>query len=260
MSSLRLISARLILLGVITSTFGDALAQNSGTVDQRVRSVIVAAYPEYRTANYRLSLSGQMMVGASFPVEYWFFALEPYPVTPGLGYIYPQTSTPCERHEAYPEGTCVLPKQQESRRILIGRATLSSKGSIAVEMSHPSVTEQNRRFKSSLPEKVDRETIDHLLASSGAKFPASAKNALVSHINGLPLLRYLSANLEHATFCLFSVASSSSPSMPAVYWQVLLRSKQYKYLATFEPFEGDLTSLLPLQKAGVQPTCDEKGD
>ena len=237
-------------------------AQEGGSIDQRIRELVVAIHPEYSTSNYRLSIAGQRMIGLTHPVENWFFSLAPYPDAPGVGHVYDQTSTPCGQYEnSFPEGTCVLPRQDDSKRVLLGRMTLGMRGQVAVEVSSPLVTELNSRLKSSLPEHLSRDDVQKLLATSGAKFPPSNNADFVLHVTKSPLLPYLHAKLlRQPRFCLYAQhAHQESSRQVAIYWQVILRGTYGGYLAIFEPFEGGLTSLVPMRGSEqVAESCQDE--
>lgn len=239
-----------------------AFCQKSGPVGQRIRDLIITAHPELATSGYRLSLTGQMIIGLKHPVADWFVSVEPYPVAPGLRYVYGQTSTPCEPNEHFLEGTCVLPSQAPSKRIVEGRATLGTRGQVAVEMSRPDVTERDSKIKSSLPDSPSRGLVDKLLVEAGAKFPPSKRASFVSFMKNSQLLAYLNTkSFDNLKFCILQrVPSKANATRKAVYWEVKLHSAQGMYLATMEPLEGDLTSLLPLrgQTRFQQEQCIEE--
>ena len=227
-----------------------ANAQTAARLDTRIRDFIVAVHPEYDTSDYRLSIHGQRMIGLNFPVNDWFFSLEPYPPAARLGYVYNPTSTPCQKYaDSFPQGTCVEPSPNQTQPVLLGRVAFGANNSIAVEISSPDLSAKNEQFTASLPKETQTEQVEKLLVAAGAQFPPSKRAAFAAKLNKSNLERFLRATAKsQPRFCLLARYSSSSRSnYAAIYWLETFHAQNTTYLAVFEPFEGAMTVMLPIR-------------
>jgi hypothetical protein len=247
-SSKQELVVRILLLSLLCCSVGVA-SQTSTPVDGRIRDFVIALFPKYSTADYQLSIEGQRMIGLNFPVNNWFFSLEPHFQQADVGYLYNPTSIPCRSSASlYPEGTCVKPKADQYKPALLGRVTFAARGAIAAEISRPEITDRNEKLRLSLPADLNNNSVETLLVTAGAKFPPSKQDSLLAIVDESRLASYLRVKpAANVKFCISQRSSGSSARTPAIYWLAVLAGPTSRYLAVFEPFEGDLTVLEPIR-------------
>jgi hypothetical protein len=218
--------------------------------DQAIRDLIVLLHPSWSDSRFDILVSGRRSIGQLFGVYPWYFAVTQMSEKSTIIHGFSPSATPCQDPDE-----CFVDLAGQ-RPYLIGKYSYLRDGTPAYEGSRPDLTDKNLTFQRSVKSDASASDINSSLLAAGARYAPSSGEQLRKHLRSSALFSKYRVQLRILQFC--RVTGSEDNPKVAMYWFAHVFSGRWKrnFLMTIEPFEGDVTSLIPItQTSELEVGC-----
>jgi hypothetical protein len=229
--------------GALTETW------QRGKDDEIIRNFVELLYPSLGDYPLDLLISGKRSLTNAYSPLYWKFAVVPSPplMLPG----FTSSGTPCGDSDF-----CSV-KLDASEPLLIGMLYQRRSRVIAYIGQRPEVSQKSFVLQRSMKVGDSLTDIEAIMLTAGVRYAPSSESALRKYLQAHALFLKYGFRIDRLQFCR---TVTTNPKQPAMYWQALVFSKRWRrsIIVAIEPFEGDITSMIVVNKEEkLAMTCEK---